>query len=841
MSAPRATLRLQFHAGFTLRDAVPHVPYFAALGISHVYASPLAQAREGSTHGYDCVDCERISGELGGEAALRELVAALRAHDMGLVLDIVPNHMAASAQNAWWRDVLARGRDSPHAAKFDIDWHVPDAALANKVLLPVLGQPYGAALAAGELRVELDGDVPVLRHPGGTLPLTGASRAEAGAPAERVHALLESQSYRLAWWRAANDEINWRRFFDVSELVGLRAELPAVFDACHALVARLWAEGLVDGVRVDHVDGLADPRGYCRRLRATLEARAAERPEGLPRDPWIVVEKILAHGETLPPDWPVAGTTGYEFMAQVASLLQDAEGVAAIERQWRAAVHDEASFADVVRAAREEAMDANFPSELERTARAFHACARSALETRDYTLRALRAALRELLRHFPVYRDYARERGPAAQDPTPLATAEAAARSSLHERDHHALDFVLDVLRRDRGDALELAAARLFRQITPPLAAKSVEDTAFYRHGALLARNEVGADPGTPPGDAAEFHAACAARARTWPHTLLATATHDHKRGEDVRARLAVLSEVPGRWGRWQAEQAVAARRLVAGVADADLWMLLQTLVGTWAFPSDAGARRACADRIVDWQRKALREAKRRSSWLAPDEAYEGQCARLVRALVAEEAGASFREALDELVTAIAGAALRNSLAQVVLRTTTPGVPDLYQGTEYPDLSLVDPDNRRPVDFLARASTLAPFVRDGWRERWRDPALKQSLLASLLALRARRPALFADGRYEPLAFAGAQRARAFGYVRRRGSEAVLVVVALRTASVLPERPWLDGAFWADTRCIADELPEGGWRDALGGPGVAREWRLCDLVGDLPVAVLERDG
>ena len=886
MSPPRALARLQFHPGFTLDDAAAQVDYLATLGASHLYASPLLAARPGSMHGYDVIDCHRINPELGGEPALRRLVERLRAHGMGLVLDIVPNHMFAGPGNAWWMDVLQHGRASPHASYFDIDWRSPDPLVRGRVLLPILGKPYAQALRDGDVRLECDdAHGYVLRVYETALPLappTHEALRGAGAPQAvlaahdgkrdagfaRLHELLEQQHYRLALWKLANDMVDYRRFFDINELVGLRQEHTRVFEDSHALIFRLYAEGLIDGVRVDHVDGLADPHRYCRQLRHRLRRLQRQRPADAPRGPaYIVVEKILAEGERLRADWRMDGTTGYEFMDQVGALLHDGSGEGMLTELWQAVSGERADFAAVARGARRQILVDSFESELDRTARALFDAARADVSTRDVSLPAIRRVLVELLVHFPVYRTYAGGLGRDAVDEAVFQRAYDRARRHVRIEDRELLAEVSAWLggQAPRGlppgrvrQARE-RAMRIFQQATSPMAAKAVEDTACYRYGRLLSRNEVGADPGHLALDLPTFHALCAERARDYPHNLLATATHDHKRGEDARARLAVLSQaaVVTHWAstvtHWR-ERNAAARLSVEGApapSPADEYMLYQTLVGAWPLelaPDDHAGVAAFAERIAQWQRKALREAKRHTRWSRPNEPYEDACEGFLSALLAPAHG--FAVQLHAFVQRIAAAGAANSLLQTVLRLTTPGLPDTYQGTDFWDFSLVDPDNRRPVDFAVRRAGLAVDASwDSLLHDWRDGRLKQRVIAELLQLRARDPLVFAQGGYRALAVETPDRERddhLLAFERRLDGHSVVVLALRHTAAVLldaPEPHW-------DAAATAALLPHGlrvrGLKSGIyrrvlgaGEAPVGDELDPADWLAPLPVAVLQR--
>lgn len=602
----RATQRLQFHKGFTLDDAVPLVPYFAQLGISHLYASPLLAARAGSMHGYDVVDPTRVNPELGGEAALRRLVAALREHKMGLILDIVSNHMAVGgADNPWWLDLLEWGRLSPYSEFFDIQWHSPDPLLKGQLLMPFLGSDYGEALQTGTLTLHFDAAhgtfyVEHYEHRFPVCPRDYAAilgtdellkpladrfsalayqddayaeaawlkqalveRATHGAVREaiehrlgefdgrqpdgfqRLHHLLEQQAYRLASWRTAADDINWRRFFDVNELGGLRVERSAVFEATHGKIFELISEGLVDGLRIDHIDGLADPRGYCRKLRRRVDSLSPQRH--LP----IFVEKILGEGETLREDWQVDGTTGYEFMNQLSLLQHDPQGFEPLAELWTRHSERPSAFIEEARLARQQILNGSLGGDFESVAQALLQVARDDVMTRDLTLGAIRRALQELIVHFPVYRTYISARGRSERDDVFFQQALAGARSTLSEGDWPVLDHLEKWLGgqpwRDRPvgrerKILKHACVR-FQQLTSPAAAKAVEDTAFYRSAVLLSRNDVGFSTEQFSAPVTDFHRVNQQRLQTFPDNLLATATHDHKRGEDSRARLAVLSE----------------------------------------------------------------------------------------------------------------------------------------------------------------------------------------------------------------------------------------------------------------------------------------------------------
>jgi malto-oligosyltrehalose synthase len=800
---PRATLRLQFHRGFTFADAARFVPYFARLGISHLYASPVTTARPGSMHGYDVIDPTRVNPELGGEAGLRSLAAALRAAGLGLIVDIVPNHMAASSANAWWADLLRHGMQSRYADYFDIDWNTEDEALRGKVLLPVLGKPLREAIEAGELQIERE----EIRYFDHGFPLRPDVDASAPLPA-----LLARQHYRLAWWRVANDAINWRRFFDINDLVAMRMEHPAAFEDAHALIFRLYAEGLIDGVRVDHIDGLSDPAAYCRSLRARLEALSAQRPANAPSGrPYIVVEKILLRDETLPADWSCDGTTGYDFMNDVGAVQHDPGAAAALGALWTSISGRSADFAKEERAARREIIARSFSAQLEACVASFHRL--SELEGNELTRAALRRALIELLAHFPIYRTYATARERPARDRRFLEQALAGALTTCLPPDRHVVAAIVawfqEPTEEPAAAAVQQRAVTRFQQLSAPVTAKAVEDTAFYRYGRLLSRNDVGFQAEPLGISAADFHARVLRRAGDFRHAMLASATHDHKRGEDIRARLAVLSERTAEWSRvlpsWIERCRVLQRPAGEGLLPhaGDLAMLLQTIVGAWPLDLDVGAhegRRAFAERLARWQQKALREAKLATDWTVPNEAYEAAARHLTMALVADNAMPDLLADIAEFAGRISAAGAVNGLAQTVLKLTVPGVPDVYQGTEFWDFSLVDPDNRRPVDFAARAAAIDHVPLAALVDRWRDGRIKQAMIARTLALRRACPRLFADGSYEPLAARGTFADRLIAFARRRDDEALVVIVPRIAGQLLQSEHDIlfDEAAWQDT-------------------------------------------
>ncbi|TYK56204.1 malto-oligosyltrehalose synthase [Pseudomonas synxantha] len=901
----RATQRLQFHKGFTLDDAVPLVPYFARLGISHLYASPLLSARAGSMHGYDVVDPTRVNPELGGEAALRRLVATLREHNMGLILDIVSNHMAVGgADNPWWLDLLEWGRLSPYSEFFDIQWHSPDPLLKGQLLMPFLGSDYGEALQSGALTLKFDaahgsfyaehyehrfpicprdyalilGGDEVLKPlaerfaalayhddaytEAARLKQALTERATEVLPAikqrlaafdgrqpegfERLHHLLEQQTYRLASWRTAADDINWRRFFDVNELGGLRVERTAVFEATHGKIFELIGAGLIDGLRIDHIDGLADPRGYCRKLRRRVDALSPQRH--LP----IFVEKILGEGETLREDWQVDGTTGYEFMNQLSLLQHHPDGFAPLADLWTRHSERPSAFIDEARLARQQILNGSLGGDFESVAQALLQVARDDVMTRDLTLGAIRRALQELIVHFPVYRTYISARGRSTADDKVFQQAMDGARSTLNEGDWPVLEHLEKWLGgqpwrnrpvgRERK-ILKHACVR-FQQLTSPAAAKAVEDTAFYRSAVLLSRNDVGFSTEQFSAPLADFHQANQQRLATFPNNLLATATHDHKRGEDTRARLAVLSEC----APWYAEQVEHWRNLAAPLREGtdspsagDELILYQVLLGSWPLEHNPDFE-AYQQRLWQWQQKALREAKLQSSWSAPNEAYEQGVERFLKRLLLSEAGQALRDALDSAAQAIAPSGALNSLAQTLLHLTVPGVPDVYQGDEFWDFSLVDPDNRRPVDFDARQRALdTPPDIGELLFNWRDGRIKQALIAQVLNARRACPELFRKGSYTPLEVVGRHAERVVAFYREHQGQQLLVVVPRWPYPLLENGvfPHINAQVWGDTRVkLPFATTTQNWKGLFQTGAVTpnKELLISAALGDLPVNV-----
>jgi (1->4)-alpha-D-glucan 1-alpha-D-glucosylmutase len=790
---PVSTYRLQLQPGFGFTDAAGIAGYLAALGVSHVYLSPILQAVPGSRHGYDVIDHSRISDDLGGEPAFRDMVTRFRAHGLGVVADIVPNHMAIPVPESLNRQlwsVLREGTSSPYAHWFDVDWAADD----GRLLLPILAGPVGDCL--DDITVNrFHEDGPLLRYGGHVLPV------RPGTESRPLPDLLAAQPYRLADWRSAATQLNWRRFFDVTSLIAIRVEDDDVFAATHALLLRLVAEGLIDGLRVDHPDGLADPRGYLARLAAATG------------DAWVVTEKILTGAEELPPDWQCAGTTGYDALGVVGGLFTDPAGAGPLTTAYTRFTDGTPRFADVAETAKRQVARHSLAAEVYRLERLLtRAGVPGGLSFTD-----LHEVLIELLTAVPVYRAYVQPgEPPPATSVEIVAGAAASAGHRLPPRLRPALAEV-SALVLGGGDAAWAAEfAVRFQQTCGPVMAKGVEDTAFYRWPRLTSRNEVGGDPERLAVSPEEFHAFAARLARDWPATMTTLSTHDTKRQEDVRARLAVLAEIPRYWAaevtRWH-DRAWALSPGRGPDPDTE-YLLWQTLVGAWPIGYD---------RMAEYLVKAMREAKARTSWTDPDQAYEDGALAFTQAVLAD---AELTAGLAAFVSGIAADARVNSLGAKLVQLTMPGVADTYQGCELTGLALVDPDNRRLVDYPRRRALLAAHD-DGAPATDLD---SEKLLVTTGALRLQRdhPDWFAGG-YTPLAAAGPAARHAVAF--RRGDA---ITVATRLPAGLRER-----GGWAGT---ALEVPAGRWRDVLSAAThVGPRPLLSDLTERLPVAVLIPDG
>ena len=887
----RATYRLQLNRHFTFRQVAELAPYLAGLGISHAYLSPILRARKGSSHGYDTVEHREINPELGGLDEFRAMARTLRDRGLGILLDFVPNHMGiGGAENAYWLDLLEWGRHSRYAHWFDIDWTPSDATLKNRVLVPFLGQSYDEALRAGHLRLHFDraagafaiwadathrlpikpsSYVAILSRAGealqplaaafASLPTAGHEQAqglksalaalcterldvsltverivdqlnETAADGDALDLLIAQQNWRVARFSVAADDINYRRFFIVNDLVGIRVEEEDVFDHVHALIFQLIDEGLVDGLRIDHIDGLFDPKVYCRTLRSKC-----------PRPIYLVVEKLLAPHERLRPEWVVDGTTGYEFAARVTSLLADPVGERELNSAYAAFTGRGSSFADIEREAKLVIIDDEMTAELDALATRLRKLAAADRGTADLTRNGLKNALRHFVASMPVYRTYVDRDGASDADRRNIASALASARRAAPSLDPATMDFLASVMALNVSEkAAALEAVRRIQQYTGPVMAKGLEDTALYRYNRLIALNEVGARPDRFATNVAAFHDFNSSRQMELPDGLLATSTHDTKRGEDARARIMALTGHATEWSRLVFEW----HRLLldAGAPNLDpndVWLFFQLLLGSWPIgfaeqgPLDGEELLAFAARLHAAMLKSAREARTHSSWAAPNSDYEQRLARLVEIALSGGADNRFLASFREFETRIARAGMQNSLIMAALKLTAPGIPDIYQGAELWEQSLVDPDNRRPVDFVLRRSLLPQALADApprTLSGWRDGHLKLDLITRLLRLRTADPELFARGSYEPLTVEGSDKQRLCAFLRRRTGRAIIVATSLW--------PWR-GPSEPSTLTLPDDLRSERWHDIVSGRDFPPREHLCsdELFKDGPVAVL----
>jgi (1->4)-alpha-D-glucan 1-alpha-D-glucosylmutase len=817
---PRCTYRLQLSREFTFEAAASRASYLASLGISHIYCSPFLQAAAGSTHGYDVVDPHTINKELGGEPGFRRFTSALEQHGLKLLMDVVPNHMATAGRaNPWWWDLLQHGKSSRYAGYFDINWDPLMPHLKGKVLLGVLADRYGHELEAGRLTLASKGqdhhaDV-VVRYQDSEFPISRESLDGLDVDAIRedldaLDALLQRQHYRLAYWRTAQEELNYRRFFTVDSLIGLRVELDQVLEDSHRLVFDLIADRSVAGLRVDHVDGLLDPESYLSKLRSIAP------------DAYLVVEKVLEYDEHLPEAFPVQGTTGYDFIAHVDGLFVDSDNEESMTTLYQAFTGESLTFAEVVRTCKQEVMVSDLGPDFERLASLLVDICDRYRRQRDRTRRELKEAIREVAAGLSVYRTYARPGLIGDEDRRRVAAAVEEARRRAPAIDPELLGFIGELLLIERDGHQEREFAARFQQFTPAVMAKGVEDTAFYRYNRLASLNEVGSDPARFGRRVDEFHEYCSRIAERWPATMLTLSTHDTKRSAGVRARINLLSEIPLEWGEAVRTWADHNQRYRSqGYPDRNIeYLMYQTLVGGW--PVDVA-------RLVPFLHKAAREAKVHTSWLNPAAVYEDTLAQFARRVLADD---TFLDDFEMFIGRHDIVALGRlaSLAQATLLLTCPGVPDLYQGTEVWDLSLVDPDNRRQVDFDRRERLLSEVRAMSSEEamaRADDGAPKLWLIARLLEERRRRPDLFASPSYSPLEAVGAKAAHAVSFARDR-----LVVVVPRLLIGL-------AGGWADTRLA---LPPGRWRNVLGADehDGSAPLELSKLLQAFPVAVLAQD-
>lgn len=859
---PSSTYRIQFNAEFGFADAVGIIPYLARLGVGDIYASPSLTARPGSTHGYDVADPSRVSRELGGARGLAELSRALRTHSMGLLLDIVPNHMAASTDNPWWADLLEHGRHSPYAQFFDIDWEpaTVHGAANDKILLPVLGQVYGAELEAGHIRIEADKDGFVVRYYDLKLPVSPRSwpRIRGGEPAldrrlaiingipgqpesfDVLDSILDEQVYRLAYWRRAADEINYRRFFDITDLVGVRVEVEEVFLARHALIMSLIREGVVSGLRIDHIDGLLDPARYLERLQ-----------EAAAQSVYVVVEKILAEGEQLRDTFVTQGTSGYDYLAAVDLVFIDPEGLDTLDRFYRRST-GVGDFDRLVYEKKKLVLDDLFWGTVRRLGDELIAMARVDRIARDVRARQITQALVEITACLGVYRTYTRDFVVSPDDRRRIDDAVARARD-VPMLSPKAIDFVRSVLLLEWPAYAEghkdewLGFVMRWQQFTGPVMAKGVEDTSFYIYNRLISMNEVGGDPAADVSRAVErFHQCNAGRAVRWPHALNSTSTHDTKRSEDVRARIHVVSELATAWqsavARWT-RMNVRKKRMVHGrlVPDPNEEMLIyQTLAGVW--PLDEAEIPELPRRLEEFLIKAARESKQYTTWLRPDDAYEEALTGFAKRLLRRNTD-GFLDDFLRLQARIAHYGFINSLAQVTLKATSPGVPDFYRGSEIWDFSLVDPDNRRPVDFALRHALLDVVEDADVREMldsWRDGRVKLFATNRLLQLRREMAELFQAADYRPLTCRGPQRGHVVGFARRSGSQWVVTATPRLVAPLSSSRSLPLGAkTWTSTTLVLPPEAPSRWRNIFTGEVLTTRrggLPLAEVFHEFPVGV-----
>lgn len=823
---------MQFRNGMTFDRAAGLVPYLKRLGISHLYASPIFTATSGSTHGYDITDANEIDPSIGGREGFDRMVKALDTAGLGLILDIVPNHMAASLENSWWRDVVENGEKSHYARHFDIDW-------SRKLTLPFLGDTFEKALEAGEISVKFDPStgMPALAYYETFYPLNPASYD--GRETEmlqltdkgEIARLHDVQSYRLMSWRDAPRELSYRRFFEITGLAGVRVEDPAVFHDTHRLILDLVRSGVVDGLRVDHIDGLADPKAYLERLRQEAGA-----------DCYIIVEKILGEGEHIPSDWPISGTTGYEFIAALSDALVDADKLGDLRTGYEKVTKTPADMDAELRAAKLLMADNNFAGEVANLLRLALRIQQAENLRPALSEGSLKSALRELLVVFPVYRTYGTMEGMPQKDRQMLGKVLAKLRSSRHAPQEDALALLENILlgRVSQQTAGLSGEFRIrFQQLTGPLMAKSVEDTLFFRHHVLLALNEVGAEPLPRAFALEQFHKEMRTRLERQPDALSGTSTHDTKRGEDARARLYAITEAPELWAdgvdRWRRTNSQAVRALHDGEAPepAVEWMLYQALAGAWPndlHTEDVAGLKALETRFLGYVQKALREAKLRTNWSDVNETYEKAVLDYASSLLSA-GNQHFLMDFTDTLRAFIRAGLVNGITQTIIKLTAPGVPDIYQGSEGLDLSLVDPDNRREPDFdmlqqrLTEKRKHACAAEEDWQSGW----LKQHVIATLLRVRQEAPTLFRRGKYLPLRASGKHGDNVIAFARADMDDTFIVIAPRLVLSALHAGL----APFKSERCAETEitLPERlghrRYRDVCTGT-------LCEVDGSLDV-------
>jgi (1->4)-alpha-D-glucan 1-alpha-D-glucosylmutase len=875
---PSATYRLQFNAGFGFKQALAIVDYLRELGISDCYASPLFQACPGSQHGYDVCDFNRLSLALGTPEQFDRFSAELRHSGMGLLLDIVPNHMGADPTNPWWRDVLENGENSPFATWFDIRWRAP--GLEGKVLLPVLEGHYARVLETGKLSLNFQSGRFAIEYYDRKFPLSPRSNKEVLAQLksrkglnsptrdaispDQLHGLLQQQHYCLAYWRIGPERINYRRFFDISELVSLRMELPEVFDATHELILRLVREGKVTGLRIDHPDGLWNPRQYLERIQAAVQSSAAPA--------YVVVEKILTGEESLPADWAVAGTTGYDFLNEVNGLFVDEENRKAFDTLYVGFTGRKISYADVVYASKKGVLLNSFISELDVLTRQLESLAAASRTGQDFTFRQLRAALVEVLAVFPVYRTYIDDKtarvSAAERDYVLQAIRSATTRAPV--LDPEVLGFIeralllepIPDLGEQNGQGVREFIMRL-QQLSGPLMAKGLEDTAFYNFNRLMSLNEVGGNPGRFGVGVKRFHDFNKSRCDHWPHALLTTATHDTKRGEDARARINVLSEMPQEWeaalGYWHSTNARYKTDVDGEFAPQanDEYLFYQSLIGAWEPEAENPARlEELRKRMGAYMLKAIKESKAWTSWTNPNRLYEEATQRFVDLVLSDSSDNGFLAKFKKFQHRVAFFGRFNSLSQTLLKMAAPGVPDFYQGTELWDFNLVDPDNRRPVDYERRSQLLGDLQKrlgqqhssemfrelDALLEESGSGQVKLFLIWRMLQFRQRHRSIFEQGSYEPIVATGSKRRHVCAFARSKGHSLVIAIAPRLVFGLTGGRevPPQRVDIWEDT-CVQLPTP-GEYLNILTGQrhftqGSTSDLSLAEILSHFPVALL----
>jgi (1->4)-alpha-D-glucan 1-alpha-D-glucosylmutase len=843
---PVATYRLQFNHAFPFSKAREILAYLADLGVSDIYASPLFKAGPSSTHGYDVCSFEQINPNLGTEQDFNAFAQKLRESDMGLLLDVVPNHMGNDCSNAWLTDVLAKGKDSPYGSYFDIDWESNVPGLRGKILLPILEDHYAKVLEAGKLRLEQREDDLALYYYDRSFPLCEKTNEQLrkeiaadglprllerynGKPGDArsfdaLHDLVQQQHYRLGHWRLSSQIINYRRFFDVTELIALRMESPEVFAAVHQRVLTWCKEGKVTGLRVDHPDGLFDPKEYFDRLQQSVTGNSQG---GF----YVVAEKILTAPEQLPADWRVDGTTGYDFLNQANGLFIDSNNESPFDRIYRDFAACSETFEESIYDFKKLVLDRSFGSELDNLSARLQQIAANSRSGLDLSRRILEGALKEIIAAFPVYRTYATRDAKSLTKSDRECVERAVRRAVEHAGPEFTagIEFIGSLLSlappADLDESSQKAAREFvlrFQQLTGPVTANGVEDTAFYNYNRFVSLNEVGGNPGVFGVSPEQFHHYNQKMAQSWPHSLLSTATHDTKRGEDVRARLNVLSEMSDEWGqavaRWR-DWNTCHKSRTSGNGDAapdanDEYLLYQTLIGAWPEAGRGSAEfDTFRDRVKAYLLKAVRESKRHTSWTDQNNEYENGLATFIDRLLDESASNPFLTHFESFQRRVAFFGGFNSLSQTVLKLTSPGVPDVYQGTELWDLSMVDPDNRRPVDFVQRRESLTK-LKQNWESGQRAEmaaTLAQPVTAETklfvtwrtLKFRKENRDLFENGTYLPLIVEGPGREHVCAFARKTGNKIALTLVPRLVFGLMEgqERLPVSEAAWGTTVVI----------------------------------------